>query len=78
MKKWEIDRNVAIYQAQGFSKKEIVEKLQADIADEKEYRTACRNVGKNYNEEQITIAMQEKGMTLKEAKRYIRTGNEPD
>jgi len=35
-------------------------------------------VGKNYNQEQISIAMQEKGMTLKEAKRYLRTGKEPD
>ena len=78
MKKWERERNVAIYKAQGYSKKEIAEKLQADIVEEKEYRTACRNVGKTYEEEQQNIAMQELGMTLKGARRFRRTGKEPD
>jgi hypothetical protein len=77
MKKWEKEQLEFIYKSQGLSKKEIEIKIQNDIDEEKDYRTACQNVGKNYEEEKIKIAMQEMGMTLEEAKRYRRTGKEP-
>ena len=57
MKRWEREQLEFIYKAQGYEKKEVAEKLKVDIDEEKINRSVCRNVGKNFEEEQLKIAI---------------------
>jgi len=78
MKKWEKEQLEFIYKSQGLSKKDIQIKMNEDVEREKEHRAACRNAGFSYEEDMIRNAMQDMGMTRKEAERYRRTGKEPE